>query len=166
MTQSTRSDGMAMLCLRPNLKHTRWIPSTKLALHPLAAPAFETYRNIRVSAWISPALADPLLAVRSDKVGALFFGNFAARMAFADRETIPVVVFDGLEGADIARHAWAEITSLAFNQLHPRRGFQDLKRALQLAPEDVTKMSIGQTTDAALARHLAVDISRFRGTQR
>ncbi|ABV95826.1 hypothetical protein Dshi_4109 (plasmid) [Dinoroseobacter shibae DFL 12 = DSM 16493] len=166
MTQSTRSGGMAPLCLRPLPKNARWIPNTKLALHPLATPAFETYRNIRVSARISPSLADPLLVVRSDQGRALFFGNFAARMVFADHETMPVIVFDGLEGADITRFAWAEITKLAFNQLHPRGGFQDLKRALLLSPEDVTKTAIGQIGDAALARHLAVDVSRFRGAQR
>lgn len=166
MTQSTRSDGMATLCLRPSLKHTRWIPSTKLGIHPLAAPAFETYRNIRVSAWISTALADPLLVVRSDRERALFFGNFAARMAFAEHETMPAIVFDGLDDADIIRIAWAEITRLAFDQLHPKGGFQDLKRALQLTPEGVTKMTVGQTTDAALARHLGINISRFRGERR
>lgn len=163
LTQETRPGGMAKLSLRPPLKLTRYIAHQNIAIHPKAAPAFEVYRSIRLSSRLPAILADPVLAVRAGRGQVLFIGNFASRFAFSDARSVPVLFVGGITDEEIQRISWAEVTRLAFDQLHPRTGFRDLKRVLNLAPIDVVDAVFGQTiTDATLARHLAVDVSRFK----
>lgn len=162
MITPTRLGGSDELCLRPPFKCARHITVDKLYIHPAAAAAFEAFRGVRVSATLPAPLADPLIAVRDPNGNALFFANFAVRFANISATSVSVMFAEGLDEEAIARIAWGEVVALAFGQLLPREGYRDLKRALKLVPFEISGPFLGSSTDAALARHLGVDVSRFR----